>query len=54
MCFRPAAVSLTTKCPECGAEVDMFATECPECGAAMPEMTGMPGMPGRPKPPGQA
>lgn len=46
MCFRPAAVSMTNKCPKCGAECALDLKECPECGEKLPDVPAMPGMPG--------
>ena len=48
MCFRPAAASMTNKCPKCGAECELDLTICPESGAELPNTPAMPGMPGAP------
>ena len=55
MCFRPAAVEMSNKCPQCGCECALNLEHCPQCGAALPKvpaMPGMPGAPGVPVPPG--
>ena len=54
MCFRPSAVSLPKKCPNCGHLNDGDLTVCSECGTELPEseMPGMPGAPGAPSAPG--
>ncbi len=48
MCFRPAAVSLTNTCPQCGAECALDLETCPECGEKLPDVPSMPGAPGAP------
>ena len=55
MCFRPAAVEMSNKCPQCGCECALNLEHFPQCGAALPKvpaMPGMPGPPGVPVPPG--
>ena len=34
MCFRPTAVELNKKCPECGRSCEPNLSACPDCGAA--------------------
>lgn len=52
MCFRPAAVELNKKCPQCGKSCEPTDTVCPDCGAELPSGPAMPGMPGAPGTPG--
>ena len=57
MCFRPSAISLPKKCPDCGHMNDGERTTCEKCGAdlpadAMPEIPGTPGAPAAPGAPG--
>jgi len=60
MCFRPAAATMSKKCPVCKADCKLNLKVCPECGAELPNVPGMPGAPGKPgvpgmpKPPGVA
>ncbi len=54
MCFRPAAVSMTRKCPKCKTECKPALKVCPECGAELPKVPPLPGAPGKPIPPGVA
>ena len=54
MCFRPSAISLPKKCPQCGAMNDAELQKCEQCGADLPEAAapGAPKAPGAPAAPG--
>lgn len=57
MCFRPSAISLPVKCPDCGTMNDPGVAKCTNCGAdlsaaAAASTPGAPAVPGAPKAPG--
>ena len=39
MCFRPATVSESVVCPECGSPIPAVAKMCGECGADVSSVT---------------
>ncbi|MDJ1649897.1 MULTISPECIES: hypothetical protein [Gordonibacter] len=51
MCFRPSAVNIEKKCPECGTVCQPADASCSQCGATLP-VAGVAGAPSTPATPG--